>query len=222
MKTSKTLVLVMALLAITIVPTAFLGGCSEEQASNPITSVVTPTDNTVNPTDTVEGRQTMQPAAAAVDWNSLSAMAKRQWLLETAYNDYVARQGRTTTYNCKTWAQYIVQKASNYVASLPSTSMPSICPKSDGYAFCSGRVTKILQNQSASYTYFLPGRVLQMWYDGTYKPHTAFIFASSSSGMSWLDCNFVGGAGNGIVGIHYISWADFYRKVPAYTLYEVY
>ncbi len=61
MKPSKILVLVMALLAI-----AFIASCSNKQTSNPITSTVTPSDNTINPFDSVEGRKDrMQPAAAA-------------------------------------------------------------------------------------------------------------------------------------------------------------
>jgi hypothetical protein len=64
MKTSR-IVLVMALLAITIVPAAFLGGCSEEKSSNPVASAVTPADNNVNPSDVVETRPGAEPAAAA-------------------------------------------------------------------------------------------------------------------------------------------------------------
>ena len=65
MKTSR-IVLVMALLAITIVPAAFLGGCSEEKFSNPVASAVTPADNNVNPSDVVETRPGAEPAAAGV------------------------------------------------------------------------------------------------------------------------------------------------------------
>jgi hypothetical protein len=221
MKPSKNLALVMALLAVTVISAAFLGGCSEEKSSNPITSADNPTidvyfrdsltsiDSSMVSEESSDGREV--PTAAAASWNYLSAMNKRQLILQAAWSE----NGWQTSYNCKTWAQHIVRKASGEAASLPST-----CPNAYGYYYCSAsHVTQILQNQSASYTYFVPGRVLQMWYGGSNMPHTAIIWSSSSIGMQWIDCNFVG---TGKVGIHYISWSDFYRKVPAYTLYEVY
>ena len=210
MRTRNILVvmLVMALAAITIV------SCSN---SSKVTNPQPPDNQTgiVNiPNDSLGQRNTPQPMATTINWNSLSALSKRQLILQTG----CAENGSKQAPNCKAWAQHIVSAASGGAASLPAT-----CPSASGYYLCPlNHVTQILQNQSASYTYFIPGRVIQMWYGGVNMPHTAFIYASSSSGMSWLDCNFVGGAGNGYVGIHYISWANFYKNVPAYTLYEVF
>lgn len=67
MKPSKVLVLVMALLAVTIFSVAFLGGCSEDKSSNPITSAVNPTDNAINPNpiDTAPGSKDAQSMAAS-------------------------------------------------------------------------------------------------------------------------------------------------------------
>ncbi|MEK7631603.1 MAG: hypothetical protein AAB445_01885 [Patescibacteria group bacterium] len=189
-------------------------GPSDPQTTS--TPVLTLPDNSSTLIDSAEERKDqMQPAAAAINWNSLNAMSKRQLILETGYAENGTRQAP----NCKIWAQAMVTRASGGAASLPTTVNNGY-----GYYFTSlSHVTQVLQNQpNASYTYFLPGRVLQMWYGGPNKPHTAFIYSSSPSGMQWLDCNFVGGAGNGIVGIHSISWAEFRQKVPNFTLYEVY
>ena len=69
MKTSKILVLTLALMA-SILAANLIVGCSEEKSSNPITSAVTPTDNTVNPIDSADGRKDqMQPAATAQDYS---------------------------------------------------------------------------------------------------------------------------------------------------------
>ncbi len=219
MKTRRKFVFALALVA-GIYATNHLVSCSEDTTSNPIESIAPAVDNTQTSTDTSAGsREQAQPMAAAINWNSLNAMSKRQLLLETAYRDYVTRAGARTGYTCKTWAQTMVTRASGGAASLPTTVNDGY-----GYYFTSlSHVTQVLQNQPyASYTHFLPGRVLQMWYGGPNKPHTAFIYSSSPSGMQWLDCNFVGGAGNGIVGIHSISWTEFRQKVPNFTLYEVY
>lgn len=193
-----------------------LVGCSEEKPSNPIESAAPATDNTQTPTDTstaADSRDQRQEMTAA-SWNTLSEMSKRQLILQTALNE----NGWDTDYTCKTWAQHIVSKASGGSAWLPKN-----CRNAYDYYYCPmDHVTQILQNQSAAYTHFMPGRVLQMWYGGPNKPHTALIYSSSPSGMQWLDCNWVGGAGKGIVGIHYISWSDFYRNANAFTLYEVY
>ncbi len=215
MKTRTFLVLVMALLAIAAA--FFAQGCSTTE--QPVQPVPAPSmdERSVSDNATVTTKGEVQSTALA-SWNSLSAMGKRQLLLETAYSDYLARRGAKTSYTCKTWAQFIVPKASGGSAWLPKN-----CPNGYGYYYCPlDHVTQILQNQSAPYTHFLPGRILQMWYGGQNKPHTAFIFSVSPSGMQWLDCNWVGGVGNGIVGIHSISWSDFYRNVVNYTLYEVY
>jgi len=220
-KKLKLVVMLAVMFIATMGMSIYMQGCSKETGTPNLPERITGPANTDEGNVNVPGdTSTVDPkggmglaAAAAINWNTLNTVSKRQLILETAYRE----NGWDTDYNCKTWSQHIVTKASNGVTSLPPT-----CPISTGYYFCSGRVTLILQNQSASYTYFLPGRVLQMWYGGVNKPHTAFIFSTSPSGMEWIDCNFIGGVGNGIIGIHYISWSDFYKKVPAYTLYEVY
>lgn len=86
MKARKMLAVVMALMVITP-NTLFMQGCSSEQATNPITSAVTPTDNTVNPLDSAEGRKDqMQPGAAA--YPSMCIDLRVPWLAQVPPGDW--------------------------------------------------------------------------------------------------------------------------------------
>ncbi|MDP2790027.1 MAG: hypothetical protein Q8O51_02760 [bacterium] len=231
MKTSKILVLTLALM-VSIFAANFIVGCSEEKSSNPITSAVTPTDNTVKVDssqvfyrDTVEvsaemyqenERNALSPAAAysASGWHAMSQTTRNQIIISKALSE----NRMCVPYNCKTWARHIVEAASGCVT-LPSTSMPTICPKADGYAFCpSSNVRLTLQNQSVVYSALKQGQIMQMWYAGNYNPHTAFIYVSDAGGITFLDCNFVG---SNMVGTHWMSWSTFYTKVKQFSVYEV-
>jgi hypothetical protein len=144
------------------------------------------------------------------EWrNSFSQGMRNQLIFERA----MAENGWATSYNCKTWAQHIVSAASGCI------TLPSTCPNAYGYYFCSSSNVRLrLQNQSANYPAFVRGNVMQMWYGGANRPHTAIIYWSDAGGITFVDCNFVGA---GRVGVHWMSWSTFYSRVPAYTLYEV-
>jgi len=229
MKRNIILVMALALLACACVA-IYLGGCSEEKSSNPVTSVTKPANQpleyfrdsltTLDPSmyedEELEGKVQGESQAlySATQWHSFSQSYRNQLIFDKA----MAENGWSTSYNCKTWAQHIVFVASGCIT-LPLTAMPSQCPRADGYVFCPSSDVRIrLQNQSANPSMFQRGNVMQMWYNGPNNPHTAFIHTSDAGGITFIDCNFVGA---GKVGTHWMSWSTFYSRVPAYTLYEV-
>lgn len=240
MKANRRLIVVLSLLAIVLL--AVFVGCNSDQAVAPQTSASTVVpkpepsvgDGAANSTvdsaealyrDTIsnipvemfveDNRTAAEPAAQyyVSEWQGFSQGQRNQLIFQKALSE----NGAVTGFNCKTWGQHIVSAASGCVT-LPSTSLPWQCPRADGYSFCSGNVRQRLQNQSANYSMFQRGNVIQMWYGGTYKPHTAIVYWADAGGITFIDCNFVG---TGKVGIHWMSWSTFYSKVPAYTLYEV-
>lgn len=233
MKARKILVLVMALLAMTMSAILVQSCSNTEKPVQPAiqnsndqsakiyidSSQVLYRDTLVFITDEMlaeneKGQSEPTALYSAAQWHAFSQSQRNSIILSRA----LAENNSCTAYNCKTWAQHIVSAASGCIT-LPPTAMPAICPKADGYVFCgSSNVNLVLLNQSVNYWALKPGQVMQMWYGGSYNPHTAFIYNSDAGGVTFIDCNFIGA---GLVGIHWMPWSKFYSKVSAYSVYEV-
>ncbi len=211
MKPRKYLVLVMALLAVTTVA-AFFVGCSEEQSSNPVTSAVTPTDNTVNPLDSVEGQKDqLQPMAATKTWSQYTQAERNMAIVYRAYDNI----GQYVGQNCKEWVRTVVYSASNGMVTLPAT-----LPNASGWYF---GYSRYLVGMSGGITSVHQGSLVQMRWrldNGTITPHTMIILYRASNGVMVIESNWC--QSNCMrVNTRFITFTEFNSHVVNYTTYTV-
>lgn len=232
MKPSKILVLVMALLAV-----AFIASCSNQQTSNPITSAVTPTDNTVNPVGSAEGRKDqMQPAAAAQYWGDR--------ILSEAF--YALNQSRTGRSNVTYQGWYMGDW--NYVESdvaadlrvsyhiggcenrggargtatmRESNGTYKVCHKGgycryfanlvlyrSSYGWGGGQHLVLPSSGTAYATRAVSEAQVGWVLQGSGSNlHTAIVVAVTGSGLDVVDANYIGGNGTFLIARHFYTWA---------------
>lgn len=229
MKTSKILVLVMALMAVAIVTMLVGGGCTNEQATNPTMSAVTPSDNNLNPGDSTNGRGEPMGAALAgsVAWES-------RVLSEACYALSQSRSG----YSNKSYGgnamgdwPYPWQGDCCDALGVVTRKMYSVASDRGLLGLWSGQyqqggeckffVNLVLYRSSygypgghlilpgGTYTYSGsrdwrnagPGWIIQ----SASMPHTAIVVANYGSSLSVIDANWVGGRGSYVISRHIIS-----------------
>jgi hypothetical protein len=183
------------LLIFLAVSSAILG-CS----SNPMNSSK---EQSVQPVATLSSGCTQ--SAAMIAWEKLSQATKDSKILNLANSE------NGTVYTgpnqCKGWVTSEVLAASSGAINIPQTCGDQRYWATDPCMPIYGRSTLI--------TNVGPADILQMyWYvryaDGTFhlEPHTAIVVSKNSTGMVWVDCNYVG-PGNNNIAIHPMSYADF-------------
>jgi hypothetical protein len=209
MKTSKLLVIALALLAA-LAMAAYIGGCSTEKPVQPAISTSQEPSVSTDATTTTKGEQ---ESTALASWSEINM---RIWSSALYY------VGRYYGQQCKQFASDRVRDVTGYA--LPST-------QSNWIYFNSGHVVRIIDGNTPGggslRSGVSAGNIIQMhiYYRNpstgavTDLPHTAIFSNYAPGGMNWVDCNFV--PPNGLsVAIHFVSWDWFSSRVG--TKYSVY
>lgn len=234
MKASKFLVLVMALLAIAVIPAAFLGGCAEEQSSNPVEPTSALTDITIAPDDVNPDRPGAEPAAAAVysgNWAPYILSEVRYALSQnrsgtsskTYYGKYMGDWNYVTG-GTDNWAYQKV--ATDYSGATGPVGMSTYALGGWCKFFVSLVIFRSSYGLGSNYHLYLPsgytyattdvGSAGPGWVVQSTMPHTAIIESPhyNASGVRdgwWLiDANWVGSE-NGFryyIGKHYMTDAS--------------
>jgi hypothetical protein len=122
--------------------------------------------------------------------------------------------GDDVNMQCKEWVREVVSDASSGDVIIPAT-------RSNGYRWYSHPYVQSY-SQGCPPPGVGPGRIIQMvWHNqnGSVFPHTAIILSTTSSGMTWIDCNW---QGDERVRTHYVSYVQFQTSVGTeYTLYRI-
>jgi len=111
-----------------------------------------------------------------------------------------ADNGKYVGLNCKEWARVVVRDATG--KNIPSTSY-------NGYGWYWNWSPNVVAWRGPV-DMALPGQILQMWWGGHYKPHTAIVLGQTSNGMYWIDSNWYW---DKTVRIHWVSYSYFYSRV---------
>lgn len=147
-------------------------------------------------------------------WQALTQAQRNQAIINRGYQD----NGRVVNLQCKPWVQQVVSAASQGCVTIPSTVGCGAwsCENSS----CHLRV--VVRNNSNFCALLKPGMIMQMCTNFVDGLHTAIIYSADYSGVTFLDSNWVGYPNvRNKVGIHFMTWADFYKKMSAFTVYEV-
>lgn len=152
---------------------------------------------------------------------SQTAMTPSQWhaLTNAQRNAHIlsfirARVNMCTPYNCKTWVQYVIPAVSGGAVYIPTTAP-------NAYGWYWNPAPYVVGFCTAPHN-VQPGQILQMWYGGDWRPHTAFVDALDGNGMYWIDCNWDLW---GSILRHYIPFSQFYgpnRKVRQFSVHQIY
>ena len=145
----------------------------------------------------------------SLDWHSLSQSQKDDEIMNTAFADY----GLYVGIQCKPWVQRVVNTATSGHVTVPLTQSNQYQWYDDQSGHIVGRSTLIENVQRAD--------IIQMYLyiNGGWTPHTAIVVYKDSSGMMWIDSNWVA---TNTVGTHYVTYSQFYSWASnRYTVYHV-
>lgn len=153
-------------------------------------------------------------AMAQVGWHGLTQIQRNALILNRAQQD----NGRYTGMSCKVWVQNVVRSASGNVVNVPTNANDytwnSSNPSSDVYRY----------PQPFPQRGFRPGMIIQMrWHNnnGTFSPHTAIVMNRTSSGMTFIECNWTPSGGQ-TVNTRTITYNNFYEKTRGlFNVYEI-
>jgi hypothetical protein len=158
--------------------------------------------------------------AAILAWNKIS----RQSLKDSALYNIAMLQytNYVTPLQCKGWIQDRVFKASGLTLPLNASNLYSwvqVNSTADSWV-CGNIVARSTLIQNARFMDIIQMKLTLS--DGTISPHTAFVFSTDASGMTWLDCNWDYKHTPCFVTIHYITYASFTSMAGSnYTIYHV-
>jgi hypothetical protein len=141
--------------------------------------------------------------AMAQSWNSLTQTQRNDEIVNAGTPDIGKYGGE-----CKTWVQNLVYATSKYQVWLPSTE-----PNNYMWQYSNNVVGVNMPIQ-----YVQVGWILQLKLKSTGGPHTAIVFAVQSGGVWLLDSNW---DLDGIVRLHYMTFATFNNTFSAFSAYFV-
>ena len=149
--------------------------------------------------------------AATTGWHGLSQSQRDNRIKMRA----LAELGHSTGLQCKEWVREVVDDASSGEVIIPAT-------RPNNYQWYNHPYIQSY-SQGCPPPGVAPGRIIQMvWHNqsnNNVSPHTAIVYSTTSSGMTWIDCNW---QGDGVVRMHYVSYTNFQACVGSeYTLYKI-
>ena len=152
--------------------------------------------------------------ASAGGWEYVMTQAGRNTAILAVANTY---NGRVLNPNpqCNGWVAQVVLSASS------ANGTPMALPKtlSDGWEWEYSPFVFDRKSIGVTPQQFQPGNIVQMRLkNGT--PHTAIVKSISSSGITWLEENYVAGT---VTNTRFTKFSDFPNEVPSnnYSVYEV-
>lgn len=154
---------------------------------------------------------TAASAAVTTGWHNLSQTQRNRLILARANQDL----GRNTGLQCKEWVRQVVKDASGNEVVIPST-------RSNNYEW-NGHRYVASYSRTCPPRGIAPGHIIQMVWtnqsNGVTNPHTAIILSSTSSGMTWIDCNWLR---DERVRIHEVTYEQFERSTGyRFTVYKI-
>ena len=154
---------------------------------------------------------TAATASVMTGWHGLSQTQRNRLILARANRDL----GRDMNMQCKEWVRLVVKDASQNEVAIPST-------RANNYEWNNHRYVTSYP-RACPPRGIVPGHIIQMVWtnqsNGVTNPHTAIILSSTSSGMTWIDCNW---QRDEVVRTHYVSYSQFEVCVGyLYTIYKI-
>ena len=148
-------------------------------------------------------------AAARVGWHGLTQTERNTRIVERAMEDL----GDNTGMSCKVWVQNVVNDASDG-AVYPPQNLNDYTWRSHPYVH---RYPHPFPNSG-----FRKGQIIQMrWHqeNGTTTPHTAIVVSKTSTGMTWIECNW---SAPNVVSTRTVSFSTFLTKTRGlFNVYEI-
>ena len=142
-----------------------------------------------------------------VVWEGWSQAERNRRILDYAVSDL----GKNVTLSCKRWVQEtVVFLASQKHVWLPLNSSPDYTWEYDPHQHA---ISMSMPIESAQ-----PGNVVQMHITSTNLPHTAIVYAVSSSGLTFIESNW---NWDTTVRLRTITFSNFKAQVTGYTVYPI-
>lgn len=143
---------------------------------------------------------------AVTDWHCMTQAAREGAIIYRAYQD----DGKKVGLNCKEWARKVVYDASGGAVWLPSTNSSNYYWEPHPYVY---GFSSLLQ-------YAHSGDIVQMRWKAAlnYGPHTAIIIQVSSTGVCFMELNYLNDL---TVRIRSLTHAEFYNQVDLYTINRI-
>lgn len=148
--------------------------------------------------------------ATVIGWHGLSQSQRNSRIINRAMGDL----GDDMNMQCKEWVRLVVREASDGEVVIPST-------RSNNYQWYSHPYVQAML-MPYPINAVQPGQIIQMRWtnNGNTVPHTAIVLSRTSSGMTWIDCNWLNN--DETVRTHYMTYNYFNTHVGYnYTVYEI-
>jgi len=147
-------------------------------------------------------------SSAFAGWHDWTQAQRNQAIVNEAYSWTNGIFGN----ECKVFAYNVVKNASSGCVLLPGNN-----------GNCSWKYSPNVTGRSQDIAYVLPGEIIQMqvtYNDGTIGPHTAIVVAKDLYGITFKESNWCLHDCQ-LVGTRYITFINFRKQAPCYTLNSV-